>query len=302
VFNYLYSFPLLPFNNEEELYELKPLEFSENHRVLLFSGKSKFSQIHNNQGIVYLFIQSEKEIKGFGDYKNLLVIIQILSLFTNIYLEPTREKLEENQSFDDILEIYSSEKFSNPEVQYNNTKYNSLSLVPEFIDKINCLNKEDLGKFLNALFTFSMSVKLAREGNPHMTYTLQMTLFIISMCQLVNPVKIKCGGKMVCNKCGDQAEHWDNNERREIKALIDELFPKVNEKSRGEWKEVIEEAYKKIRSGFVHNGNYFAQEMKGGFLSGSWDEEKIEIVERGVNLEFMTRSILRKFIHVRSKK
>jgi len=302
VFNYLYSYPLLPFNNEKELYELNPLKFSENRRVILFSGKSKFSQIHNNQGIVYLFIQSNKEIKGFGDYKNLLALIQILCLFTNIYLEPTKEKLEENQSFDDILKIYSSEKFSNPEVQYDNTKYDSLSLVPEFVDKINYLNKKDLDKFLNALFTFSMSEKLARESNPHMTYTLQMTLFIISICQLVNPVKRKCDGKMVCNKCGNQADHWDNNERREIKALIDELFPKVNEKSRGKWKEVIEEAYGQIRSGFVHDGNYFAQEMEGGFLSGSWDDEKIEIVEKGVNLEFMTRSILRKFIHVRSNK
>jgi hypothetical protein len=42
--------------------------------------------------------------------------------------------------------------------------------------------------------------------------------------------------------------------------------------------------------------------MEGGFLSGSWDEEKIEIVERGANLEFMARSILRKFVYVRSKK
>ncbi len=302
MFNHLYSFPLLPFNNKKELYELKPLKFSANRRIVLFCGKSEFSKVRNNQGIVYLFVQNNKEIKGSDDYKNLLVLIQILCLFTNIYLEPTKEKLEGNQSFDDILKIYSSEKFSDPEVQYDNTKYDSLSLIPEFVDKINCLNEEDLDKFLNALFTFSMSVKLAREGNPHMTYTLQMTLFIISMCQLVNPYKIKCGGKMACNKCGYEITHRDNNERREIHDLIDELFPEVNEKSRGGWKEVVDEAYEKIRSGFVHNGKYFAQEMEGGFLSGSWDEEKIEIVEKGVNLEYMTRSILRKFVHFRSNK
>jgi len=313
--HYLYFLPEITYNNALQYYELEPLINSDHSKTVVFAGKGPLELNSNitqtispnpNQGSVYIYFESEKEIDDKSHYNNVLIIAQIIALSTQIYTLPRQLKLSEEASFEEIKKSFGSDKFSEPGVRFNGMGegHGSLEYLPTFFTAINKLSENNFKKFQNALYTFALSKEIERYPNPHLKYTLQMTLFISSLNQLSDDVVSKCGGKLVCQKCCKEAnlEHKDSSERSQIRKLIEDC---LKDKSEADIKlfylKLAINAYDTIRSGFLHSGKLSGLELSGGFLANEPADTQ-EMIENLINLQSLNSIVLREFVTINQPK
>lgn len=256
------------------------------------------------QGDVYIYIETTKPIDGKTYYREVMVLAQIIALTEQILVLP--EKIEiAVKSFDEVLQEYGSNQYSNPDVRFNGMGelHNSFEYLPSFFSLINKLNDVDLDKFLNGLYTFGLAKELERYPNPHLKHTLQITLYVSVLNQLANNVTTKCGGELrcKCSKCKTELvlEHRGSSETVEIRNLLNELFADAKPAVKLQYQNYVMDAYGKVRSGFLHSGKLSGMEMDGGTFEYELEQIR-EPVESLVNLQMIASRALRQLVIKRS--
>lgn len=301
VWRYLFKLPLNIYNNDKPYYEVSPLPNSDQMRLVLFAGKP--DGVGRGLAIIYVYLELLSELADKNTFANLQRQLNLIYLETGLPIRYIPLPVDKADNFDSLLSKFSSNDFSHPGVSYSGTapQHNHIARVKACANLIAGLNKETFEKFDNALNTYVWALELMELPNPHLKYTLYMTLFLSSIEQLIDdPVTCKHKPFPVCDGCGKEfAGHHPKGKGR---AQATETF--IREMLTGTGvDDAVERAnrlYQKLRSSFLHNGTLSGKEKIGGFLSNK-SEDITLIMEDMMNTLILNRQLLEQFLVKRQK-
>lgn len=297
MWRYLFKLPLNTYNNEKSSYELKPLLYSDQNRVVIFSGEA--NRGIGRLGVIYVYLELSKELSEQSSFANLQRLLNLIYLETGLPTRFASVPLNKTKDAESVLKHFGSPSFYDPKRSYSGTApaNNHILRVQSCAELLNKLEKKDFERFDNALNTFVWASELMEIPNPHLKYTLYMTLFLSSINQLAsNPVF--CSGRPVCPKCKKEISHQEKGEKQAIVDLINEL---LTGKNLNQALKMVKRLYGDLRSAFLHSGFLSGKEKEGGFLaSGAIDTAPL--VEDMMNTLLINRKLLEQFLIRRQQK
>ncbi len=299
--SYLFKLPSNIFNNEEPSYEINPFPNSDQNKVLVFGGNNDQMV---GQSIVYVYLELSKELNDSNRFINLQRLLNLVYMETGLptYILPVQ--IDKNDSIKDLLAKYASMSFCSPRISYSGTapKHNHIARVKACTDLMIGLSNGNFRRFDNAINTYVWALELMELPNPHLKYTLYMTLFLSSIEQLIDDPST-CKHKPIpqCEGCGKKfAGHHPEGKGRSkaTEAFIREMLTGngVNDAVVR-----VDRLYQKLRSSFLHNGTLSGREKVGGFLSDKVDDNRL-IVEDMMNTLILNRQLLEQFLVRRQSK
>ena len=286
---YLYSYRFNTYNNEQQFYELEPLPSSDITKAVLFAGQQGVPGGHRTS---FLYLETSKPISDSNRYINLSLIGQMVQLETGL---PTEEmiiaiELKDFKSFDEVLSEYGSDTYYEPGVSYGgmvNTP-NGIANVAALCHFLNLVNDEERTKFQNALQSFIWAQELERF-NPHIRYTLYMTLYLSSINQLADKPSPIHQSKLVCPDCGEALNmRHSTSHIVEMEKLVRRL---MTGKGVDDGVKRLKYLYHELRSDSLHDGLLSGSERQGGFLADD-NPEHIKLVEDMANVQVLNRKLL----------
>jgi len=301
---YLFQLKINTYNNRNPFYEIESLPNSDIKRVVLFGGQmqslGRFKPIGRIRDIAttFIYLETIKPIEPENRYHNLEKLCQMICLATGQPANPEEVKIDQNTTFESVFEEYKHSNHFEDGVVYGGrvVEPNPIEKVvaySHFLHKIDSGNNE---KFENALQTFCWAYELEMLPNPHLKYTLCMTLYLSSINQLADNPKIKCRGDFMCTVCGDKIpnkEHSLSSHSKEMEKLIRNLITGDNvDLAVAQTKKL----YSKIRSTYLHDGLLRGNERQGGFLADIESEENQKLVEDSMNLSTLNRMLIELFL------
>jgi hypothetical protein len=213
-------------------------------------------------------------------------------------------QIDQKDSTDDILSKFVSKSFYSPGVSYNGTasQPNHIARVQWCVEFLRKLNKKDFNKFDNALNTYVWALELMELPNPHLKYTLYMTLFLSSIEQLIDmPTTCKHKPFPICEGCGKEfADHHPKGKgvRQAFEDFIREMLTGSGvDDAVGR----VNRLHQKLRSSFLHSGTLSGKEKIGGFLFDKAEDTTL-ILEDMMNTLILNRQLLEQFLVKRQTK
>jgi hypothetical protein len=290
VWRYLFKLPVNTYNNDDPYYELKPLPLSDQKRVVIFAGKNDASL--RDLGVVYIYLGLSKKLNAQNTFANLQRLLNLIYLETGLPTRYSVIQLNKTKDIKDVLKYFGSPKHNDPK-SYSGTaiKNNHIFRVKTCVELIWGLTKKDFEKFDNALNTFVWASELMEIPNPHLKYTLYMTLFLSSINQLANN-PVFCKGRPFCSVCRKRVSHQLKSERQAIVDLINEL---LTGKNLDQATEMVKRLYSKLRSAFLHSGFLSGKEKEGGFLASGMTDTA-PLMEDMMNTLIINRKLLEQFL------
>lgn len=291
IWRYLFKLPLNTYNNEKASYELKPLIHSDQNRVAVFSGKDDAGI--RELGMVYIYLELSKELDEQNTYANLQRLLNLIYLETGLPTRFISVPIDKEVDVESILKHYENQSFYNPKRSYSGTapESNHILRVQACAGLLNKLKKIDFEKFDNALNTYVWASELMEIPNPHLKYTLYMTLFLSSINQLANN-PVFCSGHPVCPACKKEITHQIKGEKQAIVDLINELLTGNN---LDQATKMVKRLYGALRSAYLHSGFLLGKEKSGGFLANGLNDTA-PLVEDMMNTLLINRKLLEQFL------
>ncbi|KKQ95552.1 MAG: hypothetical protein UV74_C0001G0055 [Candidatus Woesebacteria bacterium GW2011_GWB1_43_14] len=287
---YLFKLPVNTYNNDDPYYELKPLPLSDQKRVVIFAGKNDASL--RGLGVVYIYLELSKELNAQNTFANLQRLLNLIYLETGLPTRYSAVRLNKAKEIKDVLKYFGSLKH-NDSKSYSGTapENNHIFRVKGCVELMWGLTKKDFEKFDNALNTFVWASELMEIPNPHLKYTLYMTLFLSSINQLANN-PVFCKGHPFCSVCKKRVNHQTKSERQAIVDLIKEL---LTGKNLDQATKMVKRLYSKLRSAFLHSGFLSGKEKEGGFLANGITDTA-PLMEDMMNTLVINRKLLEQFL------
>lgn len=297
---YLFRLPLNIYNNQEQSYEIDPLIESDQERVVIFAGKDTDEKL----AVIYLYLELTTELAEENTFTNLQRLLNLVYLETGLPTHYESIKTDDIADLDVIIAKFSSDSFSHPGRSYSGTapKSNHIERVRDCVDLVSRLNGKDFRKFDNALNTYIWALELMELPNPHLKYTLYMTLFLSSIEQLIDdPATCKHKPFPVCEGCGKEfSGHHpkDKGRKQATEAFIREM---LTGSGVDDAVARVDRLYQKLRSSFLHSGTLSGKERIGGFLSDKAGDTTL-IMEDMMNSLILNRQLLEQFLVKRQAK
>ncbi len=299
------------YNNEKPYYEIVPLRDSNIKRAVIFGGKvSKIINYPQNiLGSVCLYLETDEVINENNYFKNVQRLLNLIWLTTDLPIDYQTEEMQGCDDFEKIYNDYKCETFYDPNIiQGHPITQNPIARVPIYSCLINKLSDKDFEKFDNALNTYIWAQEITRLPNPHLKYTLYMTLYLSSINQLANnpqPICTSMGEPvphLICEKCGKRTglTHVTSH-NEEIEKIIKDLTTGSTDKIIKK----VKKSYHELRSKFLHVGLLSGGEKEGGFLFskfsefGVLSEEQKILLEEMINIKWLNRKLLELFLQKR---
>jgi len=299
---YKYLFKLNnKYNNQNQAYEIQPLRGSTLSRVVIFAGHENTILSIKNHPSIFVYLEMDQKLDELNKYSSLQRLLNLIYLETTVSTHYQQIDINNISSFGEIFKIYKSPLFYNPQVSFHGHAPipNHIHSVQYLVDLINKLNEDSFEKFDNALNTFIWAQEIREMYDPHLKYTLYMTLFLSSMEQLAEDPQY-CENEMMCNIC--EREHIKHHikgqsTKKSIEKLMRELItgPGLEEGVKR-----VNKLYTELRSKFLHIGNLYGDEKNGGFLGGI--KSYTEIIEDEVNIIEINKRLLELFIQSKAQK
>lgn len=285
------------YNNEKPYYEILPLRDSDVKRAVIFCGKLKKIEYPQNMlGHACIYLETNEAINENNYFKNVQRLLNLIWLATGLPIEYFTEEMEEYDSFESIYNDYRCDTFYNPNIVHGLViDKNPIARVASYRLLIQKLKVEAFEKFDNALNTHTWAQEIERLPNPHLKYTLYMTLYLSSIEQLVGNTQKQSKTSGVCEKCREIIQGTNKTSLgKKREELIKELLSGKNIESIIKWIRLL---YGKLRSGFLHHGKLHGDEKEGGFMFGKSSRNKL--LEDMVNLKMLNRKLLELFLQKR---
>ncbi len=282
------------YNNEKPYYEILPLRDSDVKRAVIFCGKLKKIEYPQNMlGHACLYLETNEAINENNYFKNVQRLLNLIWLATGLPIEYFTEEMEEYDSFESIYNDYRCGTFYNPNIVHGLViDRNPIAKVASYSLLIQKLKVETFEKFDSALNTYSWAQEIEILPNPHLKYTLYMTLYLSSIEQLVGNTQKQSKTSGVCEKCREKIQGTNKTSlRKKREELIKELLSGQDIESIIKWNRRL---YDKLRSGFLHQGELHGYEKEGGFMFGKSSRNKL--LEDMVNLKMLNRKLLELFL------
>lgn len=302
VWRYLFKLPLNIFNNDDPYFELSPLPNSDQIRVVLFAGKPDGSG--RDLAIVCVYLELSVELSDQNIFSNLQRVLNLVYLETGLPTRYVVHPVNDGDNFDTLFTKFSSNDFSNPGISYSGTapQHNHIERVKACADLMLRLSKKNFERFDNALNTYVWALELMELPNPHLKYTLYMTLFLSSIEQLIDdPSACKYTPVPVCEGCGKKfaGHHPEGKGRRQ--AAEDFIREMLTGNGVDDAVKRVDRLYQKLRSSFLHSGTLSGKEKMGGFLSDKVGDTTL-ILEDMMNTLILNRQLLEQFLVKRHSK
>ncbi|HUW21112.1 MAG TPA: hypothetical protein VMW41_00415 [Candidatus Bathyarchaeia archaeon] len=288
---YLFKLPVNIYNNENPYYELKPLPHSDQNKMMVFAGKNDVGL--RDLGVVYIYLELSKELDEQNTFVNLKRLLNLVYLETGLptrFVSISRDKVKDVES---VFKHFRSPNFYDPGRSYSGTapESNHIFRVQACVELLKKLKEKDFERFDNALNTFVWASELMEIPNPHLKYTLYMTLFLSSINQLAsNPVF--CSGHPVCPVCKKKINHQIKGEKQAVVDLINEL---LTGKNLDQATKMVKRLYGDLRSAFLHSGFLSGKEKTGGFLAEELTDTT-PLMEDMMNTLIINRKLLEQFL------
>lgn len=291
---YLFKLPVNFFNNEKVGYEISPLPYSDQRKVIVFAGKNDLA---NGRSIVYIYLELSEELNDGNRFANLHRLLNLIYMETSLPVHNLPVQIDQKDSTDDVLSKFVSKSFYSPGVSYNGTapQPNHIARVQWCVEFLRKLNKKDFNKFDNSLNTYAWALELRELPNPHLKYTLYMTLFLSAINQLADNPKY-CENHLTCAKCKKELYHQLKGEKQAIEDLMREL---LTGKDLDQGINKFKKLYSELRSSFLHAGKLSGREKEGGFLFDFRDSGDLMVDE--MELILTCRQLLEQFLLKRQK-
>lgn len=299
---YLFMLPSNIYNSDAPSYELKPLPDSDQNKVILFAGKG--GNHGNDLAVIYIYLELYSELTDKNRFANFQRILNLIYLETGLPNRYVPLPIDKDVDFDNLFLKFSSSKFSHPGTSYSGTapEPNHLNRVRSCTDSISGLSKKNFERFDNSLNTYVWALELMELQDPHLKYTLYMTLFLSSIEQLVDEPSIcKHKPSPICEGCGREFKdhHLKNmGNKQSTESFIREM---LTGSGVDDAVERVGRLYGKLRSAFLHSGNLSGAEKVGGFLSDGNDDTNL-IIEDMMNTLIINRKLLEQFLIKRQNK
>lgn len=261
VWLYLFKLPINFFNNEAVGYEISPLPYSDQNKVVVFAGNNDRA---GGQSIVYVYLELSKELNDGNRFTNLQRLLHLIYMQTGLPTYYLPVQIDKRNSVEEILSKFASKSFYSPGVSYSGTasQPNHIARVQWCVESLRKLNKKDFNKFDNALNTYAWALELRELPNPHLKYTLYMTLFLSAINQLADNPEY-CENHPTCTKCNKELRHQLKGEKQAIEDLMRELLTgEALDQGISKFKKL----YSELRSSFLHAGKLSGREKEGRFL------------------------------------
>jgi len=288
---YLFKLPLNTYNNEKASYKLKPLSYSDQNKVVIFAGKNNTGV--RELGVVYVYLDFSKEFDEQNAFMNLQRLLNIIYLETGLPTRFVSVPLDKMEDIEGVLKHFGSPSFYDPKRSYSGTapEGNHIFRVQACVELLDKLRKKDFEKFNNALNTFVWASELMEIPNPHLKYTLYMTLFLSSINQLANN-PVFCSGHPTCPVCKKEISHQTKGEKQAIVDLINEL---LTGKNLDLAVKMVKRLYGDLRSAYLHSGFLSGKEKTGGFLAKGMSDTA-PLMEDMMNTLLINRKLLEQFL------
>lgn len=288
---YLFKLPLNTFNNEKVSYELNPLSHSDQIKVVIFAGKDDTGV--RELGVVYVYLELSKELGEQNTFANLQRLLNLIYLETGLPTRFVSVPLDKMKDIESVLKHFGSPSFYDPKRSYSGTapESNHIFRVQACVGLLNKLKEKDFEKFDNALNTFVWASELMEIPNPHLKYTLYMTLFLSSINQLANN-PVFCSGHPTCPVCKKEISHQTKGEKQAIVDLINEL---LTGKNLDQAVKMVKRLYSDLRSAYLHSGFLSGKEKAGGFLANGMSDTA-PLMEDMMNTLLINRKLLEQFL------
>lgn len=287
---YLSRLPFNAYNNERPWYEIQPLPFSNHLKVYLFAGKD---DIRKDCPAIHVYLELAEKLNEQNQFANIQRLLSLIYLETGLSTPPTSIPVDRLNNFDMVFANFGVNNCYNPTVGYHSTapEPNHIVRVQVLAKLLSGLSEKNFEKFDNALNTYVWALDLMALTNPHLKYTLQMTLFLSSMNQLANK-PVFCTEQPKCSKCGKNQLHQEIGEKQSVINLIREL---ITGDDVDQTVKMVSNLYGELRSSFLHAGSLSGMEKRGGFLS-SFDKDSNKLVEDQMNILLLNRTLLKQFV------
>jgi hypothetical protein len=301
VWRYLFKLPVNIFNNKAPSYEINSLPYSDQSKVIIFAGISDRTE---DQGVVYIFLELSKELSQSNNFANLQRLLNLIYMETGLPIHPLTVQINKEDTADQVISKFVSKTFYYPDKSYSGTapQPNHIARVQSCVSLINKLNKKNFRKFDNALNTYIWALELMELPNPHLKYTLYMTLFLSSIEQLIDmPATCKYIPFPVCKGCGKEfADHHPKGKgiRQAFEDFIREM---LTGSGVDDAVKRVNRLHQKLRSSFLHSGTLSGKEKIGGFLFDKVGDTTL-IIEDMMNTFVLNRQLLEQFLIKRQSK
>ncbi|MDP3987448.1 MAG: hypothetical protein Q8P81_04455 [Nanoarchaeota archaeon] len=288
---YLFKLPLNTYNNEKADYELKPLPYSDQNKAVVFAGKNDTGVCE--LGVVHVYLELSKELGEQNAFANLQRLLNLIYLETGLPTRFVSVPIDKGADVESVLKHYGNQNFYDPKRSYSGTapEGNHILRVQACVELLNKLKKKDFEKFDNALNTFVWASELMEIPNPHLKYTLYMTLFLSSINQLANN-PVFCSGHPACPVCKKEINHQVKGEKQSIDDLINEL---LTGKNLDQAVKMVKRLYGDLRSAYLHSGFLSGKEKAGGFLANGISNTA-PLMEDMMNTLLINRKLLEQFL------
>jgi len=233
-------------------------------------------------------------------YRNLYRISNLLLLTTGLPSDTAPQDIVGLNGFEDVFKKYKAQTFYEKGISYGGivNELNPVGKLFFFCKLLQKLNADELMRFEKALQTFVWAEDIQRLPNPHLKYTLYMTLLLSSINQLADNPKPICSSFLVCPDCGEKInKKHETSHASEIEKLIRSLITGSNVDTAVK---MTKKLYHNLRSNFLHDGLLAGGEWEGGFLGGVKNETKL--LEDMANIANLNRMLLLLFVQKRGLK
>jgi len=295
VWRYLFKLPVSFFNNESVGYEISPLPYSDQNKVVVFAGNNDRA---GGQSIVYIYLELSKELNDGSRFANLQRLLNLIYMETGLPIHNFPVQIDKKDSVDDILSKFASKSFYSPGVSYSGTapQPNHIARVQWCVESLRKLNKKNFNKFDNALNTYTWALEIRELPNPHLKYTLYMILFLSAINQLADSPNY-CESHPTCEMCRKDLRHQLKGEKQAIEDLMRELLTgEALDQGISKFKKL----YSELRSSFLHAGKLSGKEKEGGFLFDFRDTGDLMVDE--MELIITCRQLFEQFLIKRQSK
>jgi len=260
----------------------------------MFAGKST---IHPQlPRCTYLFLETNEAIKDSNRYQNLIFLEQLLHLATYMPADSRPVDIKQKDSFEALFEAHRSDEYYDKDTRYVTRirDENTINRLRTYCDFLQELDSKDLLRFQNALQTYTWAREIEDLPNPHLKYTLFMTLYLSAINQLADNPRPKCPSHLVCPDCSESVnmKHQDGSHAEEMEKLLRRLF---TGKNLDQGIKRMKRLYNNLRSDYLHDGLLSGEERRGGFLSDD-GKQRTEILEDMFNTAMLVRQLLELFI------
>ena len=280
------------YNNEKPFYEIDSLPNSDVVKVYIFGGRSDFAP--NGMGSIYIYLELRDELTPRNVFYNLQRILNLIYLETGSSTYYREIPLNGLSNFDEIYTTFGASKYFDGATSYHGItpEPNHILRVQQLITLINKVNENEFMKFDNSLNTYVWALELRELPNPHLKFTLYMTLLLSSIEQLSSSPS-NCDFHDPCPKCQRELSHHvkGQGQRQALENLIRHLLTGAGVEDGVKRVSLL---YGKLRSSFLHSGNLYGGEKDGGFLEGV--ENDTELLEDELNIILLVRKLLEQFL------